>query len=81
MRDTSARAPIAVSRSKRRTRCAVAAVIERSNNPVSHTVTVYIENDAEDEAAAELAEFLAVHTTPAYAGFNGLTDEAIRYPT
>lgn len=35
-------------------------------------MTVYVENDAEGEAAAELAEFLDVHTTPAYAGLQRL---------
>lgn len=49
-------------------RWAVAVVVERSHNKDSHTVTVYVEDDEEDEAAAELAEFLDRCATPAFAG-------------
>lgn len=47
---------------------AVAVVVERSSNPVCETVTIYVEDDNKGEAATELAEFLDVHATPAYAG-------------
>lgn len=48
-------------------RWAVAVARERSRSKESDTVTVYIEDD-EDKATAELAEFLDVCATPAYAG-------------
>lgn len=49
-------------------RWAVAIVVERSRNKGSHTVTVYVEDDEEDEAAAEVAAFLDGCATPAFAG-------------
>lgn len=49
-------------------RWAVAIVVERSPDKDSHTVTVYVEDDEKDEAAAEIDEFLDKCATPAFAG-------------
>lgn len=51
-------------------RWAVAIVLHRPPPPGSQTVTIYVEDDKEGVAATELAEFLDVPATPAYAGLH-----------